>query len=78
MENAIYELIMMSKVTVIAKPELPTTTLIFLNNGTNTFDFRMGLITPTVLDMAQVFGLRPFGRCCGYHTLLVFALSRDR
>lgn len=54
---------MLSKVTVIAKPELLTTAFIFWNNETNTFDFRMGPMTPTVLDMAQVFGLRPSGRC---------------
>ncbi|KAB2626278.1 hypothetical protein D8674_017938 [Pyrus ussuriensis x Pyrus communis] len=62
MENGIYKLIMMSKVTVIAKPKLLTIALLFWNNGTNTFDFRMGPMTPTVLDMAQVFGLRPSGR----------------
>ncbi|KAB2614643.1 hypothetical protein D8674_021231 [Pyrus ussuriensis x Pyrus communis] len=42
MNNGIYELIMLSKVTVITKPELLTTTLLFWNAQTNTFDFRMG------------------------------------
>ncbi|KAB2625519.1 hypothetical protein D8674_017179 [Pyrus ussuriensis x Pyrus communis] len=42
MANGIYELIMLSKVTMIAKLELLTTTLLFWNNGTNTFNFRMG------------------------------------
>ncbi|CAL9019155.1 unnamed protein product [Prunus brigantina] len=28
----------------------------------NTFDFRMGPMTPTLLDMAQIFGFRPHGR----------------
>lgn len=51
MANEIYELIMLSKVSVIAKLELLITSLIFWNNGTNT------------LDIAQVFGLRLSGRC---------------
>lgn len=62
MDNGIYELIMLSKVTAIAKPELLTTTLLFYNNRTNTFDFRMGPMSLTVLDMAQVFELRPLGK----------------
>ena len=53
---------MLSKSTVIAKLELLTTTLLFWNSGTNTFDFRIGPMSPTILDMAQVFGLRPSGR----------------
>lgn len=62
MDNGIYELIILSKVAVIAKPELLTITLLFWNNGTNTFDFRMGPMFPTVLDMAQFFRLRSSGR----------------
>ncbi|XP_050113946.1 uncharacterized protein LOC126592277 [Malus sylvestris] len=62
MSNGIYELIMLSKISVISKPELVTSALLFWNTGTNTFDFRMGLMSPTILDMAQVFGLRPSGR----------------
>ena len=45
MNNGIYELIMLSKTTVVAKPELLTTTILFWNSGTNTFDFRMGPIS---------------------------------
>ncbi|KAM1573568.1 hypothetical protein FF2_042937 [Malus domestica] len=63
MANGIYELIMLSKVTVIAKPELLTITFIFWNNETNTFDFRIGLMSLTVIDMAQVFGLKSLSRC---------------
>ncbi|KAM1760420.1 hypothetical protein ACFX12_003294 [Malus domestica] len=62
MNNSIYELIMLSKTTVIAKPKLLTTTPPFWNSSTNTFDIRMGLMSPTILDMAQVFGLRTSGR----------------
>ena len=62
MNNGIYELIMLSKTIVVANPELLTTVILFWNSGTNTFDFRMGLMSPTILDMAQVFGLRQSGR----------------
>ena len=62
MKNGIYELIMLSKTTVVIKPELLTTALLFWNLGTNTFDFRMGPMFPTILDMEEIFGLRPSGR----------------
>ncbi|KAM1284633.1 hypothetical protein ACFX2J_027304 [Malus domestica] len=61
MNNGIYKLTMLSKITIIAKPELLTTAILFWNSGTNTFNFRMGPMSPTILDMAQVFGLRPSG-----------------
>lgn len=63
MANAIYELIMISKITIPIKHELLLTALLFRNTGTNTFDFKVGHMTPTILDMAQVFGLKPSGRC---------------
>ncbi|KAB2608852.1 hypothetical protein D8674_012020 [Pyrus ussuriensis x Pyrus communis] len=62
MNNGIYELIIFSKTIVIAKPELLTIALLFWNSGTNTFDFKMGFMSPTILDIVQVFGLRPPGR----------------
>ncbi|KAM1720878.1 hypothetical protein ACFX12_022480 [Malus domestica] len=62
MSNGIYELIMLSKISITPKPELLASALIFWNSGTNTFDFCMGPMSPTILDMAQVFGLRPSGR----------------
>ena len=60
--NAIYELIMLLKVVVVAKPKLLITAFLFWNSGTNTFDFKMGPMFPTILDMAQVFKLRPSDR----------------
>ncbi|KAB2608814.1 TMV resistance protein N-like [Pyrus ussuriensis x Pyrus communis] len=54
MNNDICELIMLSKTTMIAKLELLTMVLLFWNSGTNTFDFRMGPMSSTILDMAQV------------------------
>ncbi|KAM2425349.1 hypothetical protein ACFX1W_022799 [Malus domestica] len=58
--NEIYKLIMLSKTTVIAKPELLTSAFLFLNLSTNTFNFRIGPMS--LLDMAQVFKLRHSGR----------------
>lgn len=63
MSNGMYELIMLSKTMVITKPELLTTTLLFWNTRTNTFDFQMDPISPTILNMAQVLGPKPSGRC---------------
>ncbi|CAL2266794.1 unnamed protein product [Prunus armeniaca] len=36
--------------------------LCFWNSASNTFDFRVGPMAPTLLDMAQIFGFRPHGR----------------
>ncbi|CAL9021015.1 unnamed protein product [Prunus brigantina] len=36
--------------------------LCFWNSASNTFDFRLGPATPTLLDMAQIFGFRPHER----------------
>ncbi|KAI5323233.1 hypothetical protein L3X38_032305 [Prunus dulcis] len=36
--------------------------LCFWNSASNTFDFRVGPMTLTLLDMAQIFGFRPHGR----------------
>ncbi|CAL9019385.1 unnamed protein product [Prunus brigantina] len=36
--------------------------LCFWNSTSNTFDFHVGPMAPTLLDMAQIFGFRPHGR----------------
>ena len=54
MNNGIYELIMLSNITIVAKPELLTTAFLFWNS--DTFDFRMAPMSLTILDMKQVFG----------------------
>ncbi|CAL2239239.1 unnamed protein product [Prunus armeniaca] len=41
---------------------LLTAALCFWNSASNTFDFHVGPMTPTLLDMAQIFGFRPHGR----------------
>nr|XP_028960950.1 uncharacterized protein LOC114825954 [Malus domestica] len=54
---------MLSKQGITLNPELLSAAMVFWDNTTNTFNFRMGLITPTILNMAQLFGLRPSGKC---------------
>lgn len=41
---------------------LVAATMCLWNSATNTFDFRVGLMTPILLDMAYIFGIRPHGR----------------
>lgn len=36
--------------------------LCYWNSANNTFDFRVEPMTPTLLDMAQIFGFRPHRR----------------
>ncbi|CAL9000962.1 unnamed protein product, partial [Prunus brigantina] len=36
--------------------------LCFWNSASNTFNFRLGPMTPTLLDMAQIFGFITHGR----------------
>ncbi|KAM2084314.1 hypothetical protein ACFX1R_022162 [Malus domestica] len=42
MSNGIYELLVLSKTSIVPKPELLTSALIFWNTSTNTFDFSYG------------------------------------
>ncbi|CAL8993901.1 unnamed protein product [Prunus brigantina] len=41
---------------------LMATALCFWNSSSNTFDFRLGPMSPTLLDLAQIFGFRPHRR----------------
>ncbi|KAB2625602.1 hypothetical protein D8674_017262 [Pyrus ussuriensis x Pyrus communis] len=70
MANGIYELIMMSKTTIpidgdffTCKSRDKTLKILARNTWMNTYDFRVGFMTPTILDMAHVFGLRPSYKC---------------
>lgn len=82
MANGIYELIMLSKVTIIAKPELLTTTLIFWNNKTNTFDFglklgRNGFYVSYSPRHGSSLWVEAFRQVRGHHPQLVFTLLPD-
>ncbi|CAL8175050.1 unnamed protein product [Prunus armeniaca] len=58
----IYDAILLSKQSINIRENLLAATLCFWNSANNTFDFRVGPVTPTLLDMAQIFGFRPHGR----------------
>ncbi|KAI5335110.1 hypothetical protein L3X38_025243 [Prunus dulcis] len=58
----IYEAILLSKNSVNRDENLLAAALCFWNSASNTFDFRLGPMTPTLLDLAQIFGFRPHGR----------------
>ncbi|CAL8163978.1 unnamed protein product [Prunus armeniaca] len=58
----IYDVILLSKKSVNRDENLLAAALCFWNSASNTFDFRIGPMAPTLLDMAQIFGFRPHGR----------------
>ncbi|CAL9012728.1 unnamed protein product [Prunus brigantina] len=58
----IYDAILLSKQSINMDENLLAAALCFWNSASNTFDFRMGPMAPTLLDMAQIFGFRPHGR----------------
>ncbi|WJX34088.1 hypothetical protein P8452_22236 [Trifolium repens] len=57
----IYELIQFSRTGPKYKPELLVAALHFYEKSTNTFQFKCGMLTPTLLDIAVITGLRPIG-----------------
>ncbi|BBG93335.1 autoinhibited Ca2+-ATPase 11 [Prunus dulcis] len=58
----IYDAILLSKQSINRDENLLAAALCFWNSASNTFDFRVGPMAPTLLDMAQIFGFRPHGR----------------
>ncbi|CAL2229817.1 unnamed protein product [Prunus armeniaca] len=58
----IYDAILLSKHSINRDENLLAAALCFWNSASNTFDFRVGPMAPTLLDMAQIFGFRPHGR----------------
>ncbi|XP_034200824.1 uncharacterized protein LOC117615778 [Prunus dulcis] len=57
----IFDAILLSKHSVNRDGNLLAAALCFWNSASNTFGFRMGSISPTLLDLAQIFGFRPHG-----------------
>ncbi|CAL9011436.1 unnamed protein product [Prunus brigantina] len=55
----ICDAILLSKQSINRDENLFAAALCFGNSASNTFDFRVGPMTPTLLDMAQIFGFRP-------------------
>ncbi|KAI5313165.1 hypothetical protein L3X38_042339 [Prunus dulcis] len=58
----IYDAILLSKQSINREDNLLADALCFWDSTSNTFNFRLGPMTPTLLDMAQIFGFRPHGR----------------
>lgn len=58
----IYDAILLFMQSVNRDENMLATAPCFQNSATNTFDFRVGLMSPTLLDMAQIFGFKPHGR----------------
>ncbi|CAL8993532.1 unnamed protein product [Prunus brigantina] len=55
----IFDAILLSKQSINRDENLLAAALRFWNSASNTFNFRLGPMTPTLLDMAQIFGFRP-------------------
>ncbi|XP_021833175.1 uncharacterized protein LOC110772988 [Prunus avium] len=60
-DQGIYHLIKLFDQPLIMDRSLLVATLCFWSSATNTMNFRFGMMTPTVLDMAALFGLSPLG-----------------
>ncbi|CAB4307235.1 unnamed protein product [Prunus armeniaca] len=61
-DNGIYDAILLSLQDLKVESSLLASALMFWNSSSNTFDFGVGPMTPTLLDMAAIFGFRPHGR----------------
>ncbi|BFG25200.1 hypothetical protein CerSpe_114740 [Prunus speciosa] len=59
--NGIYYAILLSKNRIDLNPSLLGAALCFWDNTLNTFSFGPGPMTPTILDMAALFGFKPWG-----------------
>jgi hypothetical protein len=57
----IYDLIQLSRYDPQYQPELLIATMHFYEKSTNTFQFPCGMMTPTLLDVSALTGLRPLG-----------------
>ncbi|KAI5316194.1 hypothetical protein L3X38_045370 [Prunus dulcis] len=60
----IYDAILLSKQSINRDENLLAAALCFWNSASNTFDFRVGPMAPTLLDMAQIFGFRAPWQAC--------------
>ncbi|CAL8119887.1 unnamed protein product [Prunus armeniaca] len=58
----IYDAILLSRNSVNRDENLLAAALCFWNSTSNIFDFRLGPMSPTLLDLAQIFGFSPHGR----------------
>jgi hypothetical protein len=59
--NGIFDLIQLSREGPKYHGEMILAALHFWENSTNTFHFKVGMMTPTLLDVAAITGLKPTG-----------------
>ncbi|KAH1239999.1 hypothetical protein GmHk_08G024298 [Glycine max] len=57
----IFDLIQFSRFGPDYRPEMLIAAMHFFESSTNTFQFKCGMMTPTLLDVAALTGLRPSG-----------------
>ncbi|CAL9007283.1 unnamed protein product [Prunus brigantina] len=60
-DQGIYHLIKLFDRPLVMDRSLLAAALCFWSSATNTLNLRFGMMTPTVLDMAALFGLSPLG-----------------
>ncbi|CAL9024780.1 unnamed protein product, partial [Prunus brigantina] len=60
-DQGIYHLIKLFDRPLVMDRSLLSAALCFWSSATNTMNLRFGMMTPTVLDMAALFGLSPLG-----------------
>ncbi|PQQ12204.1 uncharacterized protein Pyn_00245 [Prunus yedoensis var. nudiflora] len=60
-DQGIYHLIKLFDRPLVMDRSLLAAALCFWSSATNTMNFRFGMMTPTMLDMAALFGLSPLG-----------------
>ncbi|CAL9029756.1 unnamed protein product, partial [Prunus brigantina] len=60
-DQGIYHLIKLFDRPLVMDRSLLAAALCFWSSATNTMNLRFGMMTPTVLDMAALFGLSPLG-----------------
>jgi hypothetical protein len=62
MRYGIYELIQLSRKPLEYQPDMLMAAFHFFEKSTNTFQFRCGMLTPTLFDVAAITGLSPLGK----------------
>ncbi|BFG37695.1 hypothetical protein CerSpe_239690 [Prunus speciosa] len=60
-DQGIYHLIKLFDRPIVMDRSLLAAALSFWSSATNTMNLRFGMMTPTILDMAALFGLSPIG-----------------
>ncbi|CAB4298963.1 unnamed protein product [Prunus armeniaca] len=62
LDNGIYHTITCSTIQLQADSPILGSSLVFWNSASNTFDFGIGPMSISILDLAVIFRFRPHGR----------------